>query len=409
MAFIENFGDALQAGAAYALLGHLADEHAEKVRQNVDVHVTVTSEAPPEDQGAPAVVVAPREGGDWIDEMVAEGLWRDRWDVFVGQEAIKEQLRVHTASAKRRGTALDHVLLASGRPGIGKTHLARIIADVMGVRLVMFVPPFSLSSLHEALRGLEDGECIFLDEVHKLADHGARGAEILLHILEERRLYIDGETIDLADITLIAATTDADKLPETIIDRFPIKPYFEEYGYWDLFQITVNFWVQFKVPNDNHERHTALQETITEACRGTPRVARELVVACRDLAVAKGRLPSPGELLEFKQLDPDGMTRKHKEYITGLYRFFPKEAREGGIEYVAGEASLMQLLRENKPGLARLERFLIERGLVDRTPRGRRLTGRGVQRAREWLEGIRTPAATPQHSSGPLVHDWLFE
>lgn len=359
----------LEAGVAYGLAGHLFDKHAEKIiqaqqgsAQNIDVHLY------PEPEPEPALINA------------AEGTQSTKWDHFIGQEPLKRQLRVHIDSAKQRGVALDHVLLATGCAGHGKTEMARIIADEMGTEMIMLVPPFHKTTLYKAARELPDGGILVIDEIHRLAEHGRGPAENLLHMLEEKCLYLDEGKVQLADITVIGATTDQDKLPETVVDRFPIKPHFQPYSLTELCLITARF-------QGLHLIHLPFETSvaIAAACRGTPRVAREFVVAARDLIHTLGRPPTPEELLEFKETDPDGMTRQHKDYITAVYQHFERTTANGEIVYVAGEYAMRSLMRETKDGLYRLERFLMERGYLDRTPSGRRLTPKGVQAARRYL------------------------
>ena len=101
------------------------------------------------------------------------------------------------------------------------TTLARLIAKAMGSRIIELVPPFNIYTLVEAARQLGDDDVLFIDEIHKLADNGKRGAEILLKVLEDKVAYLPtGEVVQLADITVIGATTDRDKLPEPVVDRF---------------------------------------------------------------------------------------------------------------------------------------------------------------------------------------------
>ena len=215
---------------------------------------------------------------------------------------------------------------------------------------------------------------------HKLADHGKAAAENLLHMLEERRLYLDDGVVDLNEITIIGATTDADKLPETVIDRFPIKPFFQPYSVIELAEITAQF-------EGMHDIELDFETTIgiAQACRGTPRVARELVVAARDLYYAYYTLPTISELLDFKEVDPDGMTRQHKAYIMSVYMHFGRTTADGQTLYIAGEHAMRSILRETKDGLYRLERFLMEQGFLDRSPQGRRLTPKGVHAARAYI------------------------
>lgn len=338
----------------------------DQVPTEVNVHVTVAQEKEQEIPFINAAGNAPEYVKDW--------------DGYIGQGPLKEQLLVHIDAALARWEVLPHVLLASGMPGVGKTTMARLIAKKMQGELTMMVPPFSKTALHEAAIQVPDGGFLFIDEIHKLADHGPAAAENLLHMLEENLLYLEDGVHTLNEISIIGATTDADKLPETIIDRFSIKPYFQAYSLAELVRITKNFANYF-----NTELTPETMVAIAKACRGTPRIAREYVIAVRDLQTARKQWCTPAMLYSFKEIEPDGTTRQHQAYMKSLYQFFGREDADGKIEYVAGEASLMSLLRENKSGLARLERFLIERGFIDRTPRGRRLTPAGVRRATTYL------------------------
>jgi Holliday junction DNA helicase RuvB len=301
------------------------------------------------------------------------------WDDYVGQEPMKDQLQVYIDEAFTTCESLPHILLASGMPGAGKTTLARLIAKEMGTECVMLVPPFSPQTLYDAAMGMEDGQILFIDEIHKLADHGPRAAENLLHMLEEKVLYLDGGVVKLADFTVVGATTDADRLPETIIDRFMIKPFFQPYSLPELVKIVKNFCNFYDIV-----LRPDVMVALAKACRGTPRIARELVQGAKALQTARGREVTPAEVLGFKEVEPNGMTRTHKAYIKAVYQFGGRQTKDG-FEYVAGEATLMSLLRENKPGIARIERFLIELGFVDKTPRGRTLTQAGVAAARQYI------------------------
>lgn len=357
--------DPIDGGAAFALAGVLTDEIREEIRANRPQLTVVVEQPAPEAAPPPPPPINAAEGL----EPVAD------WDSYIGQENLKRQLWVRIASARARGCALEHVMLASGFPGVGKTTMARLIGKEMGSEFFMLVPPFSVDALHQAAMSLPDKGILFIDEIHKLADFGKRAAENLLHLLEERRIYTDDGVVELNDITVIGATTDRDMLPETILDRFPIKPNFQPYSLHELMLITGQFELSLCAVLDE-----CLEEAIAKACRGIPRVAREFVMAARDMDLAYGRLPTATELLAFLETDPDGMTRVHKSYLTSMYMYFGRE-RDGVREYVAGEASMMSLLRETKQGISRIERFLIERGCLDRTPSGRKLTPVGIARA----------------------------
>lgn len=323
------------------------------------VDVTVHLEQPAE---APFIDAAPYGPPRYVQS----------WEDYVGQESVKRELEVYLDEAIATCGVMPHTLLASGVAGTGKTTLARLIADELGVRCVMLVPPFSAAALHQAALGMNDGEVLFIDEIHKLADHGPRAAENLLHLMEDGVLYLDDGVRPLAEFCLVGATTDPGKLPETIIDRFVIKPHFEPYTAEHMVRIVKNFCNYY-----SFQLQPETMVAIAKASRGTPRVARELVRAAKALQTSTGEPVGPEQLLAFKRFEPDGTTPQHRAYLTALYRLFGRDS-EHGREYIAGEAAMLSLLRESKTGLARLERFLLERGLIDRTPRGRRLTDRGV-------------------------------
>ena len=289
----DGFGP-LEAGAAYALFRHGQDRQTAQLLRGLggrggdesEIHVHVHQEDP-EEKAQPvnaldfSTVHMPQE-----------------WDEFFGQEPMKKQLAIYIKSAQARNAPLPHVLLASGSPGVGKTAMARLIAKTMGVNIYELVPPFNIHTLVAAARKLGDGDVLFIDEVHKLADSGKRGAEILLKVLEEGVAFMpDGSVIPLADITVIGATTDRDKLPEPVIDRFKIKPYYQPYSWGELGAICIEFaW-----------RHNALDVIddelavkIAAASRGTPRIIEEMVMAARDMALAFGAPPTADALLAFR-------------------------------------------------------------------------------------------------------------
>lgn len=359
--------DPLDIGAAWAVGGHVADRQTRQLKESFDRKQTVVIE-----EERPQLINAA--------EHTLEG--PQDWNSFIGQERVKVQLAVHINSALVRNEPLDHVLLASGMPGVGKTTLAHLIAKEMGSYLMKLVPPFHKDTLFEAAESLGDGDILFIDEIHKMADNGPAMAENLLHMLEEGRIYTNDGMVELANITIIGATTDAGKLPEPVIDRFVIKPHFEPYTTWDLTLITAQFAGRYLADIDDD-----VLVAIAAACRQTPRVARELVMAGRDLSLHYGRSCTPEELLAFKQMEPDGMTLAHKNYLLALYRNFGRKSGRG-VEYIAGAESIRKVMRENKRGLESIERFLIEKGYLDQTPSGRRLTQEGIDKAKryDWQE-----------------------
>lgn len=375
---MDNFdlGDAMTLGAGYALFRHGQDRQATQVidalqelGDRLDHHDRETEAA-----GAPAV-----DHTQFITEKQPAA-----WDDYFGQEPLKRQLMVALNSAKIRNARFPHTLLASGLPGVGKTTMARLVAQAMDVDIVELVPPFKIETLVAKAAELGDGDILFIDEIHKLTDGvGARGAEMLLKVLEDGVAYLpSGEVVELADITIIGATTDRDKLPEPVIDRFKLKPYFQAYSPTELSLIAIDFTYKHDAENlltRDVQRAAAL------ACRGTPRIIEEMVLAARDLSLTHGRPATAEEMLEFLEVEPDGLTRTHIHYLTAMRQYFGREARDGDYEFIVGEAAMQQILRETKQGIGRVERFLVERGLIDRTPRGRRLTPAGIARAEAFI------------------------
>lgn len=363
-----DFEDAMMGGTAYALYRHGQDKQTRALLQGrPEIHVHLNSD---EEEAGPLVNAL-----DYASEPIPD------WDDYIGQTALKERIRVQIESAKFRGEALDHVLLASGMPGVGKTTMARLIAKQMGVRIIEMVPPFNLKTLAEAAMQLEDGDILFIDEIHKLADNGKRGAEILLKLLEDKTLYLGTQVLQAADITVIGATTDVDMLPEPVIDRFPIKPYFEAYNERELIEITMQFCKRLRVRTD-----WRVVWAIAKACRQTPRLCKEMILAVRDLQIAKGRDTTPEEMLAFVGRKEDGLDRPHIQYLLTMAKYCKRENKKGEAEWVAGETQMQSMLRETQNGIRRIERFLVEQGYLDKTPRGRRMTTKGMKKAIELLE-----------------------
>lgn len=295
------------------------------------------------------------------------------WDDYVGQDALKRELDVYIDEAMLLDKPLPHCLFASGIPGVGKTTIARLIAKRMGGQLTMLVPPFSPETLYEAALSVPEYGFLFIDEIHLL---GGGRDQNLLHLLDEGVLYLESGMHRLNNITVLAATTEKDALKEPVLDRFPIEPHFDTYSPMDLVKITHNFT---KPHNFNVTLEPDVMVAIARSCRSTPRVARELVRGARALQTSLGRPVTPGELLTFKGVTDDGLTRQHQEYLKLLFNTF-RRIKGGEQIYIASEKNLCTLLREKPQGLARLERYLLECGYIQGTPQGRQLTDLGIQR-----------------------------
>lgn len=373
--------DATVAGLGYAFFAETGDYQTDRIVEaiqqqrapappsRVDVHVHLDDE---EDERG----VAPINALDWSTLEIPKS-----WDDYVGQEGLKRELQVRIAAARARGERLPHYLLATPHAGYGKTTAARLVAQDFGVDMIELNPPFTVNTVVKAAQMLKPHDVLFIDEVHRLTLK-PRGSEILLKILEDGVAYVDGEAVPLPDITIGAATTDKDLLPETVLDRFKCKPTFRPYTMGDLGEIAARFTL----------RHDAVRwidgdlgAVMARACRGVPRLVEEMVMAASDLGMAFNQAPTGAELLALMQIEWDGLAREHIDYLTGLRKYFRRETKEGGFEFVGGEASMMTLLRETKQAIARIERYLIECGFLDKTPRGRRLTRAGIRRAEQLI------------------------
>lgn len=356
-------------------LSLFGDEREEVQRDTfVDVHVPDTI----------TVQIAPPPVEHYVDSSGIAPRYVENWDAFVGQEHIKDEVGVYIDAHFTNCERLPHILLAATMPGSGKTTLARCIADEIEQRIVMLVPPFKPEALYEAAMSMKEFEILFIDEIHRLGEHGPAAAENLLHMAEEHVLYLNGKVFKLEDFTLIGATTDADKLPEAVLDRFPVQPFFAPYSHADMVRIVHNFCRYYNV--------TLLPQTmvvLAKASRGTPRIARGLVEGAKALQTARGRSVTGEEVLAWKRIDADGMTRQHKNYVLVMYQLCGQREKDG-IVYRAGEETIGTLLREGKRGVSRIERYLIEQGYIIKSGRGRVLTERGIRAARQYeTEGIR--------------------
>lgn len=298
------------------------------------------------------------------EEGTVEGLpLLEDFDQFVGQEKLKARLSVSMQSALRRHAPMDHVLL-SGPAGVGKSTMARLIANWLGDEIMTLVMPMERQSLTRALREF-DGGILFLDEIHALSK---RNQEILLPVLSSSLLVDDrGREIDMGWVTVIAATTERDKLIAPLHDRFPIKPEIEPYTDADLSEIVAGMADRIRVPLDE-----PTMKALGTASGGVPRNAEAFLLTARDLMVIReGTVPTVEEILGLCEVDPDGLTALHLRYLRVLLD-------QGGR---AGQKTIEMLLQVPAAVLRESERLLMARGLIELLPSGRVLTPLGVARA----------------------------
>ncbi|MGH2856307.1 MAG: Holliday junction branch migration DNA helicase RuvB [Solirubrobacteraceae bacterium] len=307
---------------------------------------------------------------------------------FVGQEAIREQLEVSIQAAAARGDALDHVLLA-GPPGLGKTSLAQIVAAELEVPFVQTAGPAleRKGDVASFLTALEPRSVFFVDEIHRLP----RALEETFYpAMEDSALPITvGQgagarivTLPLPPFTLIGATTRTSLLTTPLRDRFGIQHRLEHYDPDDLARIVTRSARLLEV-----EIEEAGAVAIARRSRGTPRVANRLLRRVRDYAeVRHGGLITDGvaaQALDLLEVDEAGLDRLDREILRAVCDTF------GGGP--VGLSTLAVAVGEDQDTIENVyEPYLLQRGLLERTPRGRAATARAF--AHLGLDGPPPPA-----------------
>ena len=323
------------------------------------------------------------------DEDAAEASLRpQKLTEFIGQEQARANLGVFIAAAKSRSEALDHVLLV-GPPGLGKTTLAQIVARELGVNFRSTSGPViaKAGDLAALLTNLEEHDVLFIDEIHRL---NPAVEEILYPAMEDFQLdLIIGEgpaarsvKIDLARFTLIGATTRAGLLTNPLRDRFGIPVRLNFYSESELEEI-VNRGARLLgigMTGDGANE-------IARRARGTPRIAGRLLRRVRDFALVAGataidRAAADRALVEL-EVDAAGLDGMDRRYLTTIAENYG--GGPVGIETIAAALS------EPRDAIEEIiEPFLIQKGFLQRTPRGRLLTSHAFRHL-----GLAEPARDP--------------
>ena len=310
-----------------------------------------------------------------------------RLEDFVGQPALKEQLAISIEAALARGDVLDHVLLA-GPPGLGKTTLAQIIAAELDAPFVMTAGPALERKADVAafLTALEPGSVFFVDEIHRLQ----RALEETFYpAMEDRQLPITVGmgagarivTLELPPFTLIGATTRTGLLTAPLRDRFGLQHRLEHYDVDDLATIVTRSARILDVALDPDGA-----EAIAGRSRGTPRVANRLLKRVRDYAQVRFggvvTADAADAALAMLEIDELGLDRLDRDLLRAICEKF-----EGGP---VGLSTLAATVGEEQDTIEDVyEPYLLQCGLLKRTPRGRAATRRAFAHL-----GLKVPAAT---------------
>ncbi len=311
------------------------------------------------------------------EEDIELGLRPQKLVNYIGQDKVKETLDIFIESAKMRNQPLDHVLL-SGPPGLGKTTLANIISNEMGVNIRVTSGPAieRPGDLAAILTNLNENDVLFIDEIHRL---NKSVEEIMYPALEDYALDIiigKGPSarsirLDLPKFTLIGATTRAGMLASPLRDRFGVMCNLDFYNTEDLKKIILR-----SAGIINIQINETGAEEIARRSRGTPRIANRLLKRVRDYAIVKGDgiidTRTADKALKMLEIDGTGLDKLDRRILNTIIDYY-----KGGP---VGLETLAASIGEEKGTIEDVyEPYLLQIGFINRTPRGRIVTELGYR------------------------------
>jgi Holliday junction DNA helicase RuvB len=329
-------------------------------------------------------IVAPEENQE--DRKLDTTLRPKRLSEYVGQSKVKENLKVFITASQKRKEPLEHVLIHGG-PGLGKTTLATIIAHETSVPIRMTSGPAMerAGDLAAILTNLQEGEILFIDEIHRL---NRTIEEMLYPAMEEFALdLIVGKgpgaktlRLDLPRFTLIGATTRIGRLSSPLRDRFGVNFHLDFYEEGDIEKIIVRSAKILAIGIDSDA-----VKVIAKRSRRTPRVANRLLKRVRDFAQVKGdgkvTLEFANEALSMLDIDELGLDATDRKILHSIIEKF--EGGPVGIEAIAAATS------EDRETIEDVyEPYLLQVGMLDRTPKGRVVTKRAYDHLKMARPGV---------------------